>query len=267
VPPGRYLESSVRFGNDLLQSPLLATEYWGFNMDDPTVGGAQNLKLRQAIALTIDKKDIVQKLYGDVRRPATGWAPPGLPGYQLTLNSGDRNVEQAKELMREWGKTPPQIKISFNTGAGHEDKASIIQQNLKEIGIDAVINGVPQADYGKAIATGKLQFFRGIWNADYPSYDNFIAPLFTSPPTGDSNYFNYSNPTIDSEVSQARAEPDATKRNQIYKTTERQMLNDQPVVPIDWSAAGIVAKSTLSDVIADPLGYVDYSEAAVLRTS
>lgn len=264
VPPGRYEEASVRFGTDLLQAPLLTTEYWGFNLNDPTVGGPQNLKLRQAISLAINRKDIVTKLYGGVRRPAVAWAPPGLPGYQVTFDSGDVRTEQAKELLREWGKTPPTIKISFNAGAGHEDKAAIIAQNLKDAGINAVPDPIAQADYGKSIGTGKLQFFRSSWNADYPSYDNFIAPLFTS--TGDSNVFGYKNQALDQDVSQARATADATARNALYEKAEHRVLDDQVVVPIDWSAAGIVAKSPINDLVADPLGYVNYADAWIRKS-
>jgi oligopeptide transport system substrate-binding protein len=260
VPPGQYGPASIEYGSGLLKSPLLSTEYWGFNMADPTVGGPANVQLRQAIALAIDKKDIVAKLYGNARRVAVGWAPPGTPGYQITVDSGNRNVEAAKDLLRAWGKTPPEVKISFNAGAGHEEKAAIIQQNLTEIGIKATVNPVAQADYGRTVAQGGLQFFRGGWNADYISYDNFIAPLFTSPPTGDSNNFKYKNPAVDSLVSQARGEVDETKRNALYVDAERLMLKDQPVVPIDWSAAGIVTKPSVSDLATDPLGYVNYGE-------
>lgn len=260
VPPGQYSQASTQYGSSQMTSPLLSTEYWGFNLSDPTVGGANNVKLRQAIAMAIDKKDIVLKLYGNARRPATGWAPPGLPGYQITLDSGNRNVEAAKDLLREWGKTPPEIKISFNSGAGHEEKANIIQRNLNDIGIKATINPVAQADYGRAVGQGALQFFRGGWNADYISYDNYFAPLFTSPPMGDSNVFNYKNTVVDSLVVQARSETDVAKRNELYVKAEREMLKDQPVVPLDWSAAGIVRKNTVNDLVADPLGYINYSE-------
>jgi ABC-type transport system substrate-binding protein len=210
--------------------------------------------------MAIDKKDIVAKLYGNARRVATGWAPPGTPGYQITIDSGNHNVEAAKDLLREWGKTPPQITISFNTNAGHEEKAAIIQQNLTDIGIKATLNPVPQADYGRSVAQGKLQFFRGAWNADYISYDNFIAPLFMAAPIGDANSFNYDNPTVDSLVTQARSEADPAKRNSLYVDAERLLLKDQPAVPIDWSSAGIVAKASVNDIAADPLGYVNYGE-------
>jgi oligopeptide transport system substrate-binding protein len=260
VPPGQYSEASVEYGATLLKSPLLSTEYWGFNLSDPSVGGAGNLQLRQAIALAIDKKDIVAKLYGNARRVAVGWAPPGTPGYQITIDSGNRNVEAAKDLLKAWGKTPPEIKISFNAGAGHEEKATIIQQNLADIGVKATLNPVAQADYGRSVSQGTLQFFRGGWNADYISYDNFIAPLFTSPPMGDSNTFDYKNSKVDSLVTQARGEADETKRNNLYVEAERTMLKDQPVVPISWSSAGIVAKETVSDLTTDPLGYVNYGE-------
>lgn len=265
VPPGQYQRAANNYGTDLLSKPLLSVEYWGFNLNDPSVGGPENLKLRQAISLAVDKRDIVSKLYGNGRTAASGWAPPNVPGYQVTLTDGSRRTEAAKDLLKEWGKTPPPVKISFNAGAGHEEKAAIMVQNLKDIGITASADPIAQADYNKAVGQGKLQFFRGGWNADFPSYDNLIAPLFVSPPIGDSNVFGYSNASLDALVKTARSTADEAQRNSLYVQAEQMMLKDQVVLPLDWPSSGMVHTSALQNVQVTPLGFVSYQKASVAK--
>ena len=68
-------------------------------MKDPVVGGAANLRLRQAIALVIDKQAIIDKFYNGARKIATGWTPPGIPGYTASLNQFPKqDLAKAKSL-------------------------------------------------------------------------------------------------------------------------------------------------------------------------
>jgi oligopeptide transport system substrate-binding protein len=259
VPAGQYAAMSSSDGNNVVNTPLLGTEYWGFNMSDPTVGGADNQKLRQAIALAINKTDIVQKVYDNSRLPATGWAPPAMPGYQPPATVGkDPDVDQAKSLLTQWGKTPPHIQISFASGTGKDDEANIIQQNLAAVGISASVNPMDRASFGKAVHQGGLQFFWGDWVADYVSYDDFITPLFYSASIGDNNTFNYKNTQLDSLITTARAESDAGKQQTDYRQAEKMIMDDQVVVPIDWSTAGMIKSPQVHGLQVSPLGFVPY---------
>ncbi len=265
IPAGRYSDVKARRGDDVVNTPLLGTEFWAFNMKSPAVGGADNLKLRQAIALATNKKDVVDKVWGGSRTVATSFVPPAMPGYDASLVQPDRNLDRARTLLREWGKTPPALKISFATGANHEDKATILQQNLKEIGITATPDPMDRSSYRKAVQTGAADFFWRNWTADYVSYDNFIAPNFTTASIGKDNVTNYSAVKVDELVKAAQSENDSTIRNGLYREAEKRVLDDQVIIPLDWTTAGMVKSSNVHDLVVKPLGYVAYADTWVRR--
>ena len=265
IPPGRYADVKAQRGDDVVNSRLLAVEFWGFNMKSPAVGGPDNLKLRQAIALAVNKGDINDKVYGGAREIATSFAPPAVPGYDASLAQPDRNLDQARTLLREWGKKAPELKISFAAGAGHDEKATIISQNLSEIGITAKPDPIERAAYGRAVQTGATDFFWRNWTADYIAYANFIEPNFATASIGKDNVVNYSDTAVDNLVVTAQRESDEDARNRQYRDAEARVLADQVVIPLTWPTANLVKSSSIRDLVVKPLGYVAYADAWVRR--
>lgn len=260
IPAGNYTAAVSKYSENVVNPPLLGTEYWGFNLNDPTVGGEANKKLRQAIGLAVDKQDLVTKIYDGARPVATGWTPPGIHGSDNKPETSKvpRKLDQAKQLMSEWGKPAPRIRVSFATGQGHEEKAALIASNLKDIGIDAVVDPLEPAAFRRAVGTGTIQFFRGNWNADFPAYDNFIYPQFVSSSIGSDNVFGYRNTDVDKWALEARSQEDASKSDELYRKAEGQVLSDQVIVPIDWTSASLVKAERVKDLAVSPLGFIAY---------
>lgn len=257
IPAGQYKDAQSRYGADVVNTPLMGTEYWAFNMSDPVVGGSENQKLREAIALAVDKADMVEKVYNGARRVADSWAPPSTPGYEADETTGF-DVARAKSLLVEWGRTPPALKVSFNSGAGHEEKAAIIVQNLNAVGIPATADPLDLDTYRRAVGGGSLQFFRGAWNADFASYDNLLQPLFHGDSIGGQNVFAYRSAQFDKLIDKARVESDDEMRAKLYRQAEVQMLQDRVVVPIDWTTASLVKSPNVQDLTVLPFGHIAY---------
>jgi oligopeptide transport system substrate-binding protein len=104
-----------------------------------------------------------------------------------------------------------------------------------------------------------LQFFRGSYNADYASYDNYLAPLFTT--QGGQNAFHYSNAKVDQLVEQAEGTPSQDDSDSKFREAERQMLADQVVVPLDWVTASLVKSGDVQRLEVMPNGYIAYEQA------
>lgn len=265
IPPGRFQELQNSRPDDVVNTQLMGVEFWSFNMKSPTVGGPENLKFRQAVAAAIDKRDIVSKLYGNSRQVATSFSPPATPGYAQGSASPERNVERARTLLREWGKQPPALKITFNAGAGHEEKAAIIQQNLAEVGITATPEPLDNQSYRRAVGTGSADFFRQSWTADFASFDSMLAPNFSTANIGKDNVTNYSNPAFDNLINTARSESEGSKRATAYRDAEKLVMDDQVVVPLDWTSAGLIKADSVRGLQVSVLGHVDYAGAWVKR--
>ncbi|MBW3547933.1 MAG: ABC transporter substrate-binding protein [Actinobacteria bacterium] len=265
IPPGRFEEVLARFPENNATDESLGVYSFGFNMDDPVVGGEDNLLLRQAIALAIDKQAIVDTVYSGSRTAATGHTPPGMPGYEAGLSdiagAGERDVVRARALLEDWGgEVAEPIQLNYDLGSGHEPVAQIIQANLEEIGIPSTLDGRELTIYYSQMREGDGQFFRAGWTWHYAAYDNGLYPLFHTDSIGADNLVQYSDSGVDELINEARATLDEDDANALYREAEEEILGDVAVVPLNWYTGSIVYDEAVKNFIQSPLQFVAYDE-------
>ena len=268
LPPARYAEAKAKYPGRVATEATNGIYYWSFNMNDPVVGGPQNLKLRQAISLAIDKQKMVNDIYNGSRVVATGVTPPGIPGFQQGLSKfPNRDVNRARQLLGEWERETGNraadlapIKLNFGQGAGHAENATIIQANLQEIGIKSELDPQETRTYFSQFLTqGRGQFFRSGWIADYNVYDNMVWPLFGK--ASADNHTKYDNPRFEQLIDEARRLTDTNRRAELYRQAESMVLNDDTAtVPLNWYAGTIAWSDRLHNVIQGSGQFVAYDE-------
>lgn len=219
-------------GKQALLGPETAVYYILMNNLDPIL---KNVDVRRAFSLAINRQAIADTVYEGVRTPATGIIPEGLVGWQKDAWAYSKyDVEQAKTLLEKagypGGKGLPELQLSFNTGAGHEDVMALIQSDLKAIGVNTKFDGSEWAQYLDKIDAKTYQLGRLGWIADYPIMDNFLYPLFDSK-SGDNSAY-YSNPAVDTAIQDARKIVDTSARIAAYQAVEKMIGEDAPVIPI-----------------------------------
>jgi oligopeptide transport system substrate-binding protein len=264
IPAGRFAEATENpdWGN--ATEGNLGIYHFGINTESQ-LGGDENLKLREAIAMGIDRDAINQTVYDGSRRLPTGITPPGVPGYKDGL-CGDLctfDKDKATSLVEEWkadgGTLDHPIKINFNTGSGHEEVVAIIQQNLQDIGLEAELDGRDPTNYFTEMRQGACELCRAGWIWDYPVQDNALYALLDSASIDGDNLSRYSNPDVDDMISEARSTEDADKRNELYNNAEEQALKDVAYVPINWYNGQIVyTKDKVENLVQTPLQFVLY---------
>lgn len=264
MPPSRYAEIKERGDLDVIDDPMSATWYLGFNMQEPTVGGPQNQLLREAIALAIDRQAVVDVVYQGGRRIGYTLTPPEVPGHDAaTAPVRQRDVAAAKQKLAAWGgaaKLEQPIKFIYNIGSGQENVASIIKANLQEIGIAVELKSFDSAQFASEILKPETMMFRQLITYTYPSADAGLYALLHSKSVG-TNLPRYANAEVDGLLDQARATLDAQKRNELYSRAEFIALREFAVIPVfQYKAAGVTSKE-LQDVEFMPGGYMVYGEA------
>jgi ABC-type oligopeptide transport system substrate-binding subunit len=268
IPPGRVTEADENYGTTL-DVNISGVYYFTFNQEDPTIGGDDNLLLRQAISQAIDRATINDQVYDGSRAEATGITPPGIPGYQPDLcDYCTYDPDAAQQAFDDWtaagGEITDPIQIQFNADAGHEDVVQIIVENLAAIGIDAEGAPMPSEDYFTQMSAGGCTFCRSGWYADYPTYDNFMYDLFHSDALGGNNY-GFSDPEFDSLVDEAKATVDADAAAELYNQAEDILLNqDIGTVPINFYRGDYVYNDQkLANFPQTPLGLIGWEEIAL----
>jgi ABC-type oligopeptide transport system substrate-binding subunit len=269
IPSGQYADAMSKYGNTVA-SPTLGTYYFDLGATDPQLSGPENLKLRQAISLAIDRDEINAKVYESSRRTSTGITPTGIPGAEEGLcEYCTYDQAKAQQLFDEWkaegGTLDGPITIDFNTGGGHEDVVAIIQENLKAIGIESTTNPVSEKYFG-TMADGGCHFCRAGWYADYPTYGNFMYDLFSTDSIGGNNLGSFSDPQFDELVAQAQAETDDAKRGELYRQAESYLLNDvTATVPINWYNGDQVYAENVVNFDQPPLGIILWERVGVTQ--
>lgn len=226
-----YFESSSKWKNQIVTGARIGTYYYCLNEN---IKPFDNVKVRQAFQLAIDRKTLLDKLYNGKGTVANGILPEGLIGYNSELPQIKYDQEKAKQLLKEAGY-PNGFDMQIAQISDSDDTLKVnevVQSMLSNVGIRAKINQMDSATYYATRKQGKLAAYEGNWSADYNDPDNFIYTFFSSSNTL-ARSFNYSNKNIFDKLEDARAMTNQSDRMKEYQDIEKTIVdNDAAWVPL-----------------------------------
>ncbi|MGB9812357.1 MAG: ABC transporter substrate-binding protein [Thermovenabulum sp.] len=242
---------------NVLESVALNTYYFLMNVSDPKWS---DVRIRKAMAMAIDKKKLVETLYGPRGTVAKAFVTPGIPGaYELGQGPAyDYNPEEAKKLVKELGGN---VKVeAWQRGGDRLTDANIaIQAMAKEVGIDLDIKIVEKAAFGDARSKGKIPANYGNWWADIPDPDNYLYTFFAKTNQMSSGY---NNKKVQEMLEQARAETDTVKRNELYRKIEDTIVKeDVAVIPLFHIKSLLATQKNVKGIFIHPTGVTVYINA------
>lgn len=216
----------------LLSLPFLNTEYLGFYLGEAQASHPiQNLHLRQALSLAIDRVALVKFLRNGLGDPGFhGFVPPVLldeavPGCSFDRKAASLALEKAGYPA---GNGLPELEI--NTTADYADMAVFIQQAWKQIGVRSKIAVHPGGHLRQLRNKGAIAIFRGSWIADYADAENYLSCFLSAnkSPNG-PNYTHYSGTEFDKDYRQAMEMPDSLRIRTFAKMDAR-MMEQVPLI-------------------------------------
>ncbi|MEU7475569.1 ABC transporter substrate-binding protein [Lentzea sp. NPDC042327] len=203
-----------------------------------------NVKLRQAISMAINREQITKTVLAGSFTPSDGWVSPGINGYRKGV-CGEYctyNPEKAKQLLQESGFTG-KLTIQSNQDGGRKEPLEAACNSIKQaLGVECEFVGATNFGAFRQIVDGKqlTGMSRSDWSADYPSIENFLNPLYRT--GGSSNDSNYSSPVVDKLLEQADGTADEAAAIKLYQQAEDQIAKDMPSIPT-WNEKGIGGRS------------------------
>lgn len=269
IPTGRFDELTEKYGSSVdgytispsrqtLAGAEASVYYLAVNLEDETMA---NKDLRHAIGLAINRQNIVDTLYEGVREPADNVFPPIIDKKGGSWEYAKYDPEAAKKIIDEKGLAGTTIKLSYNSGGGHEDIMSCIQADLTAVGLNVEQDTKEWAAYLQGLTDGDFQMGRLGWIADYPTLDNFIFPNFYS--TADNNYSRYNNPEVDAAIDDARKIADEDDRKDAYRKINQMVADDMPIIPIMFYAHQHVASDRVNELYYNAQGIADLGHASL----
>ncbi len=211
-------------------------EFYGFNVNHPPL---DQVEVRQALALAIDRQAIVDSLDRTDALPATGLVPPGMPGFDIINQDflkSTAQVEQAKTLLADAGYANgaglPEIVISHNTSEAHAAIASAIKEQWAAIGVNSTIVEIEWDEYLDFLASGNVMVYRLGWNPDFGDAYN-VLEIFRG--GGDNNFTQWANAAYDQGLVDSLLPMSDAERWAAYGALEKILTVDEmPVMPIYW---------------------------------
>jgi oligopeptide transport system substrate-binding protein len=226
----------------------------------------KNVKLRQALSMAIDRDLINQQIFNGIRPALDGWVAPVVDGFKAG-SCGEYctfNAEKAKAMYAESGGYKGTLTLSVNGDGGHGPWAEATCNSIKNtLGLDCVANITPdfktiRDQIGKRELKG---LFRSGWVMDYPSIENFLAPLYGTGAA--SNDTGYSSKEFDAKLREAAAAKTPDQANVLYQEAEGIIAKDVPPIP-QWYYLDVVGFSNrVSDVKINPFGNLELSTIKV----
>ncbi|MEK7323121.1 MAG: ABC transporter substrate-binding protein [Pseudomonadota bacterium] len=237
--------------------------YLGFNMDDPLVG---QHAVREAIAHALDRQAIIHYVLGDAARPASALLPPehwaGNPALPLLAYDPAR----ARTLLAEAGYGEgkrPRIEYKTSSDAFRLRLATIIQQQLGEVGIDVELSSYDWGTFYGDIKAGRFQMFSLAW-VGVKTPDIFHYALHSSqvPPIG-ANRGRFRSRAADELIEAAAGEEDPARQAAYYRQLQAVLLAELPYVPLWYEDQVFVARRTIAGYTPAVDG--NYDGLAVVR--
>ncbi len=237
--------------------PSFETSYLGLNVTLPPM---DDIKVRQALNLAINKEDIATKVLADLVKPAYGVLPPGFPAYNPDLKGLRYDPAKAKELLSQskYGADPkklPRITLTVPGSLGSAvgpDLEALLAAWRDTLGIDVQVQQVEWATFLKDLHAYRLQMYAVAWIADYPDPQNFLDLLLHSRSV--NNETRYSNPEVDRLFETARTERDEKTRYGLYQQAEKTIITEAPWIPLWHPGEGyVLIKPEVKDYLLLPI--------------
>jgi oligopeptide transport system substrate-binding protein len=213
-------------------NPYGATSFIRFNV---TRKPFNDVRVRQALALALDKQDIVTKITRGGEPVANTLVPPGNKGY--TPPAGlPYNLQEARRLLAEAGYPNgqgfPDVSMLYAIRGSSNDTAGEIQALWKrDLGISSIhLRGQEWKVYLNTQQEIDFDLCLAAWIGDYNDPQTFLDMFVTG---GGNNQTGWSDPQYDQMLQTSENTADPVKRMQILHDMEKILVEDQvPIIPV-----------------------------------
>ncbi|WP_144533089.1 peptide ABC transporter substrate-binding protein [Bacillus pumilus] len=229
-----------------------------------------NANIRKALAYSINRQAIVDKITQGEQVPAMAIVPPTMEGFtdNKTGYFKDHDVDTAKKLLEKGAKELgyksvsdlPALKLSYNTDEAHQKIAQAIQEMWKkDLGVKVELDNSEWNVYIDKIHSGDYQIGRMGWLGDFNDPVNFLE-LYKDK-DGGNNDTGWESKEYKQLLNDSAKETDKTKREEMLKKAEEIIINDMPIAPIYFYTQLWVQDPKLKGVVVSGLGDVQYKWA------
>jgi peptide/nickel transport system substrate-binding protein len=187
----------------------------------------KDARVREAFELSIDREALVRVAMEGEAQAGNQWVPPSNRYYAKSVGLPKRNVERAKQLLKEAGVTNPSFTLMTPTASDTQRMAQVIQAMAKDAGFDVKIQSTEFASALKLQDQGQYEAFLLAWSGRADPDGNLHIFLACKGPL---NNAGWCKPEADAAIEQARVTLDPAQRAKLYETVAQHVAKDRPII-------------------------------------
>jgi oligopeptide transport system substrate-binding protein len=236
IPNARFKWIRENFGEELRVAPYLGIYYYMFNITRPPF---DDVRLRQALNLAVDRQILTEKVTGVGELPAYGFVPPGVGGYEARQYSWAEwdeatRLELANSLYQAAGYSrdnPLRVRLYYNTGENHKKTAIAISSMWRQaLGVETeLVNEELRVLLDHRRDKSRWELMRLGWVGDYDDPNTFLEIMQTGHGQNDTGF---ADPLFDELLQEASRTLDPEKRMKLLAEAEQRLIEEYPVVPL-----------------------------------
>ncbi|MBJ7449216.1 MAG: peptide ABC transporter substrate-binding protein [Parachlamydiales bacterium] len=251
-----------------LQSQAMAGTYWlRVNVNKAPF---DNGNLRRALALAINRKELIDNVLKGNQIPALGIVPPSMwADGQRICYFRDGDFSTAKRLMRDGllelglsAEQLPPMTLLINNNEKNRRFAQALQQQWKNVlGVDVNIQVNDYGVYLQNVKEKNFQICMGNWLADFNDATNFLEVFkYNFATTNNTNWENKDYTTL---LDEADRTSNTEHRQILMQKAEKLLIEEMPVIPLYHCTFNYAQKDNLKGVVLSPLGFMDIKWAYI----
>jgi len=267
---------ALQQSGDIKIDPQLGTYFYVLNVEKAPF---DNVKVRKALSLAIDRQYIIDNIAQGNQIPAGAFVPFAVPDveanpdfrtvgkdyYDPSAEAYENNIKEAQKLLAEAGYPNgegfPQVELAYNTEGGHLAIAEAVQEMWKKnLGISIKLTGQEWKVFQDTRQTGNYQIARHGWLGDYNDPMTFLD-MWTS--YSGQNDARWKNADYDKLIETAKVSGDRAERMKAMHQAEDLLMGEAPIIPVYYYTDVYVVKDYLKNYYNSPLGFKYFMYATV----
>jgi peptide/nickel transport system substrate-binding protein len=213
LPSVDRFQSDPNFTVDMI--PSTAYNWIGMNVENPKLA---DINVREAIRYGIDVPSILAAAYNDKAPRANELIPEGTLGYWKDAPVYERDVAKAKDYLAKANLTSLDLTMTYENTDEFNTWGQIVQENLKEVGINVTLNPLDSSTfwaYGDGGKDKELELFAVGYSSVAPE-PAWSTMWFTCDQVDLWNWMRWCNKDYDALHQEGIETIDPAKREQIY---------------------------------------------------
>lgn len=245
-----------QLGPQLHRSADLSVAFFGFVTTRPPFNDA---RVRQAFALALDRRRLVQLADGAAARPASSLVPPALwpAGFTDQLAADPAAARRLLDAAGYADRTKLGRIVVDGSALGVEPAVATWR---RELGVTIDVQTMAFADYLPQLATHPPAIYSINWVADYPAPHALYSLLLL--PAAVSNYGRWNDPEFVRLLNAASSATDAASQAAAYLAVDRRVQAEAPVIPWSYEQANWLVRGGLRGVGTLTIGLLDFGRVS-----